>query len=145
MAGRGWRRGSSDSGKGRARSCWPRSILRTLRGKRRLKRRRAGLARKSPGSMKRSWGGGWGLRRRGEFEPDETVYLTRRRGDAEEERREDQVSRDRGARRKRRDVGWRHRPSERITPCRNYRSKTIVGYSYEFVPRTKRCSCGRRR
>jgi uncharacterized protein (DUF1778 family) len=33
--------------------------------------------------MKRSWAGGWGLKQRGEFEPDETVYLTRRRGDAE--------------------------------------------------------------
>src|SRR5271165_6569312 len=48
-------------GKGHARSCWQQSI----RGAGGRRRRRAGLAPKSPGSMKRSWAGGWALKRRG--------------------------------------------------------------------------------
>src|SRR5260370_4405664 len=48
-------------GKRGARSCWARPARRAGGGR----RRRAGLAPKSPGSMKRSWAGGWALKRRG--------------------------------------------------------------------------------
>jgi hypothetical protein len=52
---------SSGLAKARALSFWARSIRDTFR----RRQRRAGLAPKSPGSIRRNWAGAWGLRRSG--------------------------------------------------------------------------------
>jgi hypothetical protein len=45
----------------------------------------------------------------------ERVILTRRRGDAEEDAEKNQTDQNLRAQRKRRDVGWRHRPGTQVS------------------------------